>query len=176
MIQELKLEQKVDILISAIEERYNVLHKIRERVQSVGLWAIGLSLSSGGWLIQSGLSLTPSQKFFYISGILLATYFLRQNYLEDLRKGFKAQQLVTAKLEKALGLFEIGMFDNEKESIFPKSWEQAGQKNGGGNFFKTTFLLLYLAVSFMALSIYFAKAPNEVNVVSDNVLKFEATK
>ncbi|MDB5224821.1 MAG: hypothetical protein JWO43_443 [Candidatus Adlerbacteria bacterium] len=160
MIHPLDKEQKVTVLLAALSERYESLRTIRERVQSIGVWALGLLLGIGGWLIQSETTLTSFQKTFYILGILAAFAVLRFKYLEDLSVGFKSQQKITTRLEKALGLFTPGIFDSDTTSIYPQKWEKAGTAEGSGNFFETTYILLYIGVFFVIVVILLSHSPS----------------
>lgn len=149
-------KENVSILTSALEERYKSIHTIRERVQSVGIWAIGIMSGAGGWLLQSDIDLSFFQKSIYVMGVIVAYRILRFHYLADLNKGFKSQQKVAARIEKTLGLFTPGVFDNEEIAIYPKGWENAGKEEGEGNFFLTTHTLLFLGVIFLIIAIIFS--------------------
>jgi len=153
MIKNLDNEKKVDILLSALGERYKSIHIIRDRMQSVCLWALGILFATGGWLIQSNIILTCLQKGVYITGILFAFAILRFSYLADLYSGFKSQQRVAVHIERTLGMFTPDAFNNSTETIYPKSWENAGTKTGYGKFFHTTYMLLYAGVAFLILTI-----------------------
>lgn len=146
-------EQKVSILVSGLEERYKSIHAIRDRIQSICVWALGLMLAASGWLIQSDMQFSPCQKFFYIVSVLVAFWALRFNFLSDLYRGFQRQQQVAVRLEKALGLFTSKIFDEEETSVYPKEWENAGSSNGSGRFFASTYLLLYIGVAALVLAI-----------------------
>lgn len=164
MLPSINTEQKVSILVSALEERYHSLHVIRERVQNVGVWSLGLLLTASGWLIQSETSFTLHQKTLLLLGVLVSFYVLRFRYLEDLQKGFKNQQRIVARLEKTLGLFTSGFFDAEEEPIYPKSWEDTGKGEGDGKFFQTTYLLLYVGFAFLAFAIFFSCTDNHRSI------------
>jgi hypothetical protein len=159
MIHPIDKEQKISILLAALAERYNAQHIIRERVQNIGVWALGLLLGAGGWLIQSGVELSPLKKLIFIIGILIAFIALRFKYISDLQIGFKSQQVRAARIEKTLGLFTPGIFDSETDSIYPTKWEQAGAGKGSGKFFDTTYLLLYIGVIFFVITILLSGAP-----------------
>jgi hypothetical protein len=145
-------EQKVDVLLAALEERYTSLHNIRSRVESSGTWIIGLSLGAGGWLLQSDASITCLQKMVLTAGVFAAFVVFRYFYLADLRRGFCAQQRVAAKIETALGLFSPGEFGIE-DTIYPAKWKSAGTAKSDGKFFNATYLLLYVATAFLIFSI-----------------------
>lgn len=152
-MNELDKDHKVTILIAALEERYEALRIIRGRVESVGLWSLGLLLSAGGWIISSGIVLTCFEKTLYLIGAVLAFAVLRFNYLEDLAKGFKKQQQAAVSIEKVFKLYELGFYADAGESIYPKEWEQAGTDKGDGRFFNTTYNLLYVGFAFLLIAI-----------------------
>src|SRR5689334_16348793 len=96
-------EQKLTVLLHALEERYNSVHIIRERVQNVSLWVLGLFVTAGGWLLQSNIIPDRSDKIFFSFVIVISVVILRVFYLQDLQKGFKTQQQIQAKIEDVLG-------------------------------------------------------------------------
>jgi hypothetical protein len=160
MIHPIDKEQKISILLATLAERYNAQHIIRERVQNIGIWALGLLLGAGGWLIQSGVELSSSKKLIFIIGILVAFIALRFKYISDLQIGFKSQQVRAIRIEKTLGLFTPGIFDSESDSIYPTEWEHAGTGKGGGKFFDTTYLLLYIGIIFLIVTILLSGVPH----------------
>jgi hypothetical protein len=146
-------DKKIDILLSALDERYKSIHTIRARIQDVCLWTLGILLGASGWLIQSNIFFNEFQQAIYILGILIAFIALRFKYLEDLEKGFRSQQRVAARLEKTLGFFKPNEFNNSEEPIYPKDWENCGTEDGRGNFFSTTYTLLYIGIIFLIIAI-----------------------
>lgn len=146
-------DKKIDILMSALAERYSSIHKIRDRVQNIGIWALGLFLGAAAWFIQSEVTLANTEKALAIIGTILALVGLQLFYLADLKKGFKKQQETAARIENALGLFTPGTYDDSGESIYPSNWHFSGKKNGGGKFFRNTVLLLYIGAVFLVISI-----------------------
>ncbi|HTX87121.1 MAG TPA: hypothetical protein VMC41_03610 [Candidatus Nanoarchaeia archaeon] len=145
-------DKKIDILILALKERYDSIHNIRERVQGIGIWALGLLIAAGGWLVQSSIILTDDQKIFVILGIIVAFIVLRYVYLEDLRRGFIGQQRAAVQIESALKLFTPGAFCGE-DTIYPKNWEKAGTEEGGGKFFNSTTALLFVGIALFTLAV-----------------------
>jgi nitrogen fixation-related uncharacterized protein len=144
---------KKEILVAALQERYEAMRVIRERVQSIGLWSLGIMLAAAGWLMQSETFIAPKQKLLYIIALGVAFWALRFKYLDDLEKGFSKQQRVAVRIEKALGLYTPGEFDEEEKPIYPQEWEKAGSEGGNGKFFASTYLLLYIGVAILALAI-----------------------
>jgi hypothetical protein len=152
-------EQKVSILTSALDERYASMRAIRDRTQSVCVWALGIMLAAGGWLMQSDVTIIPFQKLVYIVGIVVAFAALRFNFLADLYKGFQSQQRAGVRIEKALGMFIPKVFDDEESSIYPESWKSAGAADGEGKFFASTYLLLYIGTAFLLLAVLVHAVP-----------------
>lgn len=147
--------QKVDVLLAALAERYGALRTVRERVQSIGIWALGLLVAAGGWLIQTEEDLTCPERWIAVLGLVGAVAVLRCVYLADLQRGFAAQQRTAAKLEAALGLYDVGVFDRSDAPIYPPSWANAGEEKGSGRFFVSTYALLYVGALFLGVVIIF---------------------
>ncbi len=142
-MKDLTSSEKVTVLLAALQERYEALRSIRARVEGIGLWSLGLLLAGAAWIVQSDAVIGRYEKVLYIAGILVGICVLRCYYLSDLAKGFKGQQKVTVRLEKVLGLYEHGTFDDTEEGVYPIAWKKAGMEDGDGRFFKTTYILLY---------------------------------
>src|SRR4051812_1227616 len=77
-------EEKVQVLLHALSERYNAIHVIRDRVQNVCLWTLGLFITAGGWLLQSDKSLRATDKILFSIAIVVSVAVLRIFYLRDL--------------------------------------------------------------------------------------------
>lgn len=146
-------KQKIDILLKALEERYKVIHIIRERIQAICLWSLGILLTAAGWLIQSNITLILEEKVLYSVFIFVTFLVVRFYYLGDLHKGFKNQQRIAARIETALQFYNIGTFDSAKTSIYPKEWENSGD-NVKGNFFKANVHLLDLGTLLLILAVW----------------------
>ena len=98
--------EKIQILIECLKERSNSLHLIRERVQSICLWSLGILLAASGWVIQSDIIISLKGKLIFSAALLASFCILRFFYLSDLAKGFKSQQLILAKTETALKILK----------------------------------------------------------------------
>lgn len=146
-------EQKVQILLHALEERYKSIHIIRDRVQNVSLWVLGLFITAGGWVLQSTTTFLIIEKVFFASVIVVSIFVLRLFYLNDLEKGFKAQQRIQAKIEEALGLCSPGVYI--ETSIYPGEWAASGTSEGKGHFFSHNYLLIYLGTVILLVCICF---------------------
>ena len=93
--------------------------------------------------------LTCLLKVIYVLAVLIIFVVLRFIYLEDLRAGFKGQQRVATKIEKALEMFTPGFFDGSSESIYPK---KAGnilvRRTGMGGFLRRLACFYMLVLVF----------------------------
>lgn len=148
--------QKTDILIAALNERYESLRTIRERAQNVALTTLGLMLGAAGWLIQSDKMFACLEKAVAIGGLVAALAVLRFVYLRDLRVGFQGQQRTAARLETALQLYSPGSFVEDAEPLYPASWASAGTEEGSGRFFVSMHILIYVGAAFLIFCILFA--------------------
>lgn len=148
-------ENKNAILLAALEERYTSIRTIRERVQNIGVWTLGLLLGAGGWTLKNQNIFNTSEKILVVIGIMTAVAVLCFYYLEDLRKGFNSQLRTAARLEKTLGLFSVGLFDDENDPLYPKKWEASGAAGGDGRFFHSTYVLLAIGAIFLVATILF---------------------
>lgn len=149
----LDTNEKVTILLAALQERYQALRTIRERVQGVGLWALGLLMAASGWVLQAREPLDDTKRWAALGGLTAAVLILRFVYLADLKRGFDAQQRTAARLERALGFYQAGLFDDESTSIYPARWLEAGKSKGAGKFFISTYRLIYAGSFFLAFSL-----------------------
>ncbi len=134
-------DKKADILISALEERYVSIHKIRERVQGVNLWALGLLGASAGWLMTSDIHFRLFSAILIGGAIFLAYWILRHRYFADLETGFRSQMRTAARLEEMLNLYEPGYFA-ESKSAYPIEWKDAGVNKDQGNYFRSSYDLM----------------------------------
>jgi hypothetical protein len=150
---------KLQILLAALSERYTSIHNIRARVENTGLWALGILLGVGGWLIQANIVLSWPQKAIYAVGILAAVLIVRLFYLADLQAGFRGQQRAASRIETILGLYKSGAFDSTNDPVFPASWESAGTHKSDGKFFRTTYHLLYVGTAFVLVAILISGWP-----------------
>jgi hypothetical protein len=153
-------EQKVSILTSGLDERYASIRAIRERIQSICVWALGIMLAAGGWLIQSNAPITHFEKFVYVVGIVLAFIALRFHFLADLYRGFQGQQRAAVRIEKALSMFTPKVFDDEELSIYPDEWKGAGTGDSKGKFFASTYMLLYIGTAFLIFAVLTHAVPH----------------
>lgn len=146
-------EKRVEVLLAALSERYESLRAIRDRVQTIGLAVIGLLLGATGWLIQSEKHFTWAEKGAAAFILISAVAVLRFSFLADLEKGFRTQLRVAAKIEKALGFYTPGEFKSVSDTIYPEEWSHAGENDGPGRFFNSTYRLIYVGTLTLLLTL-----------------------
>lgn len=149
--------QKINILNQALYERYRSVHIIRERVQTVSIWILGILLTAAGWLFQSNICFSLSQKVVAVLLLLTVWIALRLLYFADLEKGFNGQRQVAAKIEGIIGLFDKAFCSDLDDSIYPKSWEWSGKKGSEGRFFGNTYNLLAIGFGIISFIILILK-------------------
>src|SRR3989339_1786543 len=150
---DVNVQQKIEILLVVLQERYNSLHIIRERVQSISLWILGILLSASGWLFQADIYITYEQKILYTTLLLGIWYILKKLYFSDLEKGFNNQRQILAKIEDSLGLYKKSYYNNSEDTLYPKEWRHSGEKGSEGRFFQNTYNLIAVSFGIFILSI-----------------------
>ena len=150
---DVNVQQKIEILLVVLQERYNSLHIIRERVQSISLWILGILLSASGWLFQADIYITYEQKILYTTLLLGIWYILKKLYFSDLEKGFNNQRQILAKIEDSLGLYKKSYYNNSEDTLYHKEWRHSGEKGSEGRFFQNTYNLIAVSFGIFILSI-----------------------
>ncbi len=147
---------KINILLSALQERYNAQHIIRKRVQETGIWILGILTVASGWVITNSYFINIKNGIIFIIFSILCYVVVKYHYLSDLNKGFKGQQRITSKIEKQLGFYDKDFFGTDSGSLYPEIWLNSGTEKGEGKFFMTTYYLLYLGFGVLIFSILFS--------------------
>ncbi|MGH7355090.1 MAG: hypothetical protein ACRELS_11010 [Candidatus Rokuibacteriota bacterium] len=138
-------EARFAILREALRERYQAMHAIRERADKICVWALGVLILIAGWTVDKGARFDSGDRLFFGTIVLVAVVTLRIGYLRDLERGFRTQQHIAATIEAELGLFPP----------YPETWRLAGTSSGGGQYFSTTYRLLYVGALIFVASLFF---------------------
>lgn len=152
---ETKMEEqtKIQILLAVAEGRHKAIHIMRERVQKMCTWIMGIFLAVAGWIMKENISLLPIQKGVLVGVIVIIVLVIHLSYLKDIMQGFKVQQRVLARIEDALKLYEPGVYDDKESGLFPNIWKQAGSNEGSGRFFANNLYLIYIGAVSLIVSI-----------------------
>ena len=136
---EISEEKKLEILLAQLQERYEALHKMRNRSMQFVLWILGLGLGMA-WLLINEAELSSTQRLFltiFLIVISLAVWL----FVHAIACGFKANRGIIIRIEKALKLYEKDYYDIP-ESILPT--EFSCQKCGKTGHFNTLYMLIII--------------------------------
>lgn len=120
-------DKKIDVLISALEERYKAKHEIRTRLQNVSIWTLGIFVAASGWLFQSDTYLLKHEQVTLLIILSVLIYILFKTYIKDLEKGFRTQQKAASGIEQELGFYDEGTLSKNPsippagKSLVPKT-------------------------------------------------------
>lgn len=145
-------EQKTQVVISALEERYKAAHNMRERSMRFTLWLSGLAIPIG-WLLIEKQKLILSQKLA-LALFILALFGGTIWFLLGLQRGFQKNREVMIRCEKALGLHQTGDYLADRPLL---SSEYGSSRRKWSDHFST--LSVWLLTVALSLFILIWKAP-----------------
>ena len=147
MVQ-LKDDQKIQVMLIQLQERYSAAHKMRERSTkfTIGLSGMAIGLA---WLLISHQTLAFSQRIALT--LLIATLWTGAGvFLLGLRRGFQSNRKAMIKSERALGMYETGIYLQD-DSLLPK--EYIGTNSKWNDHFSTLCVwLCFVAISLLILA------------------------
>jgi ABC-type branched-subunit amino acid transport system permease subunit len=135
--------QKLDILINLLNERYNASHKIRERSLRFTIWVLGLAVALIWILINESL-LTLSQKVI-LTILVITLEGVTFWFIYSLKSGFKKNREVMIKLEEALGCYQEGLY-LESKAVYPNEYKNKKEKTRFSHFKSIYILLIPIAI------------------------------
>ena len=139
-------EKKLEVLLSQLHERYEALHKMRDRSMQFVLWILGFGLGMA-WLLINKASFTLEQKIL-ISILLIMLGVTVLYFVCSIGRGFKVTRQIIIRIEKTLKLYEDNYY-GISESILPPKF--SNQRYGKTGHFNTLYVLII--VVFMSLII-----------------------
>lgn len=145
-------QQKFQVILAQLQERYDAAHKMRARGVQFTLWISGLAVGLSWILINKGpLPLTQQVGVTMLAAALAfgAIYFL-----SALAKGFHKNRQAMIRLESALGLHSEGVFTSQGV-ILPPDYRNA--KRRWSDHFNS--LMVWLAVVALALGVLIWSGP-----------------
>ena len=146
-------QTKIQVLLAIAEDRHKAIHVMRERVQKMCIWIMGIFLAVAGWIIKENITLSPIQNGVLVTVIIVIVLVIHLSYLKDIMRGFKVQQRVLARIEDALRLYDPKVYDDKKSGLFPNTWKKTGTNKGSGRFFANNLYLLYIGAGSLIISI-----------------------
>ena len=117
---------KIDILLDLLKERYEASHKMRDRSLKFAIWILGFGIALI-WILLSGLSLGLVQKIILTIFVVIVG-FLTGIFLKSIDKGFVNNRKVMIRIEEALGCYENGVYV-ENGPLFPNEYKDLSKKN-----------------------------------------------
>ena len=113
--------EKTPILLAVRGTTQESLREMRARVFSIVSTAITLFTVFIGWFVQRSAKTSLPETLLFIC-IILMFWIGNLLVLIDIRRGYIKTMGISVRVEKALGLYEAKVFDEEDESIFPSSY------------------------------------------------------
>lgn len=113
--------EKISILLSLLNERYNASHKMRDRSLKFAMWVIGFVIIAIPWLLFNREILASCVKLSFTAIILIIGFFSYW-FLIAINIGFNRNWDLQTKIEKALGCYEKSVYI-ESEQLFPKEYK-----------------------------------------------------
>jgi hypothetical protein len=152
-------DQKLQVLMIALQERYNASHEIRGRSIQFALWISGMAIGLS-WLLIYQSSLELFQQIALT--LLIGTLFLGTIYfIAGLRKGFSNNRKAMVRCERALLMHDSGVYLAD-EPLLPKEYSKTERK--WSDHFRTIYVWLIIVA--LALIILIWSCPNRDSQIS----------
>ena len=161
-------EQKLQVLLTELQERYNASHKIRERSTQFTLWISGMAIGLG-WLLISQETFALSQRValtLLIAALFVGTIF----FILGLRRGSQKNREAMIRCEGALGMHDTGVY-LEGKPLLPMEYSHTNHK-WSDHFCTLCVWLIIVAVSLLILT----WAPAHSSVQTSTLTKIENIK
>lgn len=153
---EIEENQKLTVLLSLLNERYNASHKMRERSLKFTIWVLGFALALI-WLLIKGDPLHVTERAILtvvvVLGIAISFWFLC-----SIKIGFDKNRGVTIKIEEVLGCYKMDYYDKE-ETLYPKEYKQ--KKKGIWSHFKSIYILMFPIAILLIVLIWIRPYPDD---------------
>lgn len=124
--------QKVEVLLNLLDERYNASHEMRRRSTQFTVWLLGFVLVANGWLIINGDRLSSADNIL-ITTLVTILGGITVLFIKGIQKGFRNNFEVLIKLENILGCYEVGVY-KENVCIYPEEYKEYDGFNWFGHF------------------------------------------
>src|SRR3989339_373093 len=122
---QLSNEQKIDVLLALLKERYESSHKMRERSYSFAIWILGYGIAIS-WVLLNNSNLKKFEQIIFTLFIIIIGY-LTYKFIWAIDKGSENNRNVMIKLEDAIGCYNKGKLI-ENESIYPEKYRDLSYK------------------------------------------------
>lgn len=139
-------DQKVQVLLAQLQERYSAAHNMRERSTQFALWISGMAIGLA-WLLISNPGMTPLQRIaltMLIAALSIGSFI----FLKGLQKGFSNNHKAMIDCERSLKMYEPGAFHSEC-ALLPEAYSENNRK--WSDHFNT--LIIWLSIVILSLTI-----------------------
>ena len=145
---QLNEDQKLQVLLTELQERYNASHKIRDRSTNFTLWISGMAIGLS-WLLICQKELLLNQRIA-LTLLVIALFGGTLFFIIGLRRGFAKNREATIRCERALHMFDSDVYLKET-SLLPS--EYATTKTRWSDHFCTLCVwLIIVALSLLILT------------------------
>lgn len=141
-------DQKVQVLLVELQERYNASHKMRERSTKFTLWLSGMAIGLA-WLLICRTEFLLTQRIaltLLIAALFVGTFV----FIMGLRKGFQNNREAIIRSERALGMHASGVYLKET-TLLPAAYNQTSFR-WGDHFCTLCIWLVVVALSLVILT------------------------
>ena len=145
-MMQLNHDQKQQVLLAVLQERYSASHKIRERSIQFTMWISGMAILLG-WLLITERALGLSQRVA-LTLLILPLFAGTIHFISGLARGFRKNREVMIICERALGLHDSGIYLKDCP-LLPTEYNRTKRKWSDHFFTLTVWLILMAGALFM---------------------------
>ncbi|MCK9274654.1 MAG: hypothetical protein M0P57_06145 [Syntrophales bacterium] len=163
-------DQKAQVLLVELQERYNASHKIRERSTQFTLWISGMAIGLA-WLLICRNDLLFAQRVA-LTLLIAALFTGALVFIMGLRKGFQKNREALIRSENALNMHTHGVYLKDS-TLLPEEYNKT--KIRWSDHFCTLGILLFIIaiVLFILTWTCPAKAPEQISPTKIHQIKGE---
>jgi len=143
---QLNEDQKFQVLMAQLQERYCASHKMRERSTQFALWISGMAIGLA-WILISQPGMTIMQRIsltLLIAALSIGGYI----FIKGLQNGFQHNRKAMITCEQLLKMHEKGVY-NPECSLLPETYA-CTQKQWSDHF---NTLLVWISIVVLSLAI-----------------------
>lgn len=164
-------EQRIQILVAQLNERYQAWHQMRDRSTQFTLWILGLAVAASWRFLQepSGDMLQKAAATILVLLLGYAAFF----FLKSLSAGLRTNREVLIKTETALGLHSSGAILHDTIILPPKY--KALRRRPSAHFC-TLYLLLLVTSIYLLSAIWIPStlSPAQIRSTSGSVNTYQS--
>jgi len=134
---EIPKDKKLDILLTQLQERYDAIHKMRDRSMQFVLWILGLGLGMA-WLLINETILKYTQQWT-ITFLLILLGVATLLFVYGIECGFEASRKIIIKIETALKFYEKDFYIDQ-DSVLPSEYNN--KKKRWTDHYKTLYVII----------------------------------